>query len=424
MTDLSSTATRWYRSAGLLIESEIALDELAVRAEPGPRDVAITRVDAATVEDVLSRAVQSARVGSTDDLWLEVHRATDAYVMRWSGTLDVVIPDAGDALLVCENGDTNDSVPRLLLCQAMSFLLSAHEREGLHASAVEIDGRAIVITGDSGRGKSTLATALTLAGGTLLADDLVVVSVDDQGVPLVHPTTTKTWLAPALAEALMGRNGFERLRPEKVAVGGDGIAHGTKAVPMAAMVFVRYRDDAPEVSEPMESQEALWGFLGACFNLSVRTPERAQMQFDIATRVAQRVPVHVLRWKPAPDTAVDGARTLLQGLAIEIPSFGGTSMESTVETNGNGARKLSSRHEIVEMLRAAGVEDLPDDGYDEPLLRTSQVAALLRSSDRTVRTWADAGKLPYIKTLGGRRLFPVSGILQVLQTMQRHTEEA
>jgi excisionase family DNA binding protein len=60
-----------------------------------------------------------------------------------------------------------------------------------------------------------------------------------------------------------------------------------------------------------------------------------------------------------------------------------------------------------------------DDGaFDEPLLRTSQVAALLRTSDRTVRTWAELGKLHFIKTLGGRRLFPASAVMQVLNEMR------
>jgi excisionase family DNA binding protein len=85
---------------------------------------------------------------------------------------------------------------------------------------------------------------------------------------------------------------------------------------------------------------------------------------------------------------------------------------------------VAERHRVFDALRAAGVTDLPDETYDEPLLRTAQVAALLRSSDRTIRTWADAGKLPYIKTLGGRRLFPASGVMSVLQSMRAHREEA
>jgi len=44
----------------------------------------------------------------------------------------------------------------------------------LHASAVAIDGRAALITGSSGTGKSALALQLMAMGATLVADDGVV----------------------------------------------------------------------------------------------------------------------------------------------------------------------------------------------------------------------------------------------------------
>ena len=45
----------------------------------------------------------------------------------------------------------------------------------VHACAVEIDGRAFVIAGRAGAGKSTLAAALIAKGASLVADDLTVI---------------------------------------------------------------------------------------------------------------------------------------------------------------------------------------------------------------------------------------------------------
>lgn len=49
----------------------------------------------------------------------------------------------------------------------------------MHASAVEIDGRAFLFAGDAGAGKSTLVAELLAQGGCLLSDDLTVLYPPD-----------------------------------------------------------------------------------------------------------------------------------------------------------------------------------------------------------------------------------------------------
>jgi hypothetical protein len=82
-----------------------------------------------------------------------------------------------------------------------------------HASTVAVDGRAVLIVGAAGTGKSTLAAALRTQGARWLADDLSAVSRDAAGRFHAHPGRTAarlhaavcTWIAaterrPANAE--------------------------------------------------------------------------------------------------------------------------------------------------------------------------------------------------------------------------------
>ena len=50
----------------------------------------------------------------------------------------------------------------------------------------------------------------------------------------------------------------------------------------------------------------------------------------------------------------------------------------------------------------------------EELLTPSEVAAMFRVNPKTVTRWARAGRISYIKTLGGHRRFKASEIRRLL----------
>ena len=65
--------------------------------------------------------------------------------------------------------------------------------------------------------------------------------------------------------------------------------------------------------------------------------------------------------------------------------------------------------ESMDVVEMAAPED---PGLDEAtdLLRISEAAALLGVHRDTLLRWADAGKVPHLKTLGGHRRFRRSAI--------------
>jgi hypothetical protein len=93
------------------------------------------------------------------------------------------------------------------LSELRTFLLGSvlgvlcHQRGLLpiHASAVRINGGAVLITGISGAGKSTLAAALGARGHALVTDDVAAVDPNDSRV---LPAFPQRKLAPDVLEAL------------------------------------------------------------------------------------------------------------------------------------------------------------------------------------------------------------------------------
>ena len=55
--------------------------------------------------------------------------------------------------------------------------------------------------------------------------------------------------------------------------------------------------------------------------------------------------------------------------------------------------------------------------HDRDFLTPREVAALFRVTPKTVTRWAEAGKLPATRTLGGHRRFPAREVRRVLDQM-------
>lgn len=164
-----------YRLSGLSVRSEIALPGMTPLAgDHGQADVTIGR-------GAVPHALENATVlGPT---W------------QISGNRFLLtIPDIARFLLTAgreitfepEPGADDADIPIFLLGTVFGILLHQREEIVLHASAVRVNGRAILFCGASGAGKSTLAAALAQRGLPLITDDVCAITLSPAGTPLVH----------------------------------------------------------------------------------------------------------------------------------------------------------------------------------------------------------------------------------------------
>lgn len=154
-----------YLVHGLILESDFPLPELERRATvPGlPSDIMISEGAIGPYEAV-----------PTGVPYLQL--AGDAAILDF-GNAGRFLVRHGREVIVEAPRQTDRSLLRLYLFGSVMGLI-CHQRGlvGLHASAVEINGRAAGFTGEPGAGKSTLAAHCLAAGSRLVADDLLVLS--------------------------------------------------------------------------------------------------------------------------------------------------------------------------------------------------------------------------------------------------------
>jgi excisionase family DNA binding protein len=66
---------------------------------------------------------------------------------------------------------------------------------------------------------------------------------------------------------------------------------------------------------------------------------------------------------------------------------------------------------------SARMERMVSQPTEPRYLRTAQVAELLHVSPKTVSRWAQEGRLPYLRTLGGHRRYPDAEIQALVETL-------
>lgn len=84
---------------------------------------------------------------------------------------------------------SNDGQIRLyLLGTCLGVALMQRKVLPIHGSAIAINGKAYAFVGDSGVGKSTLASAFINRGFQLLTDDVIAVTLSKDNIPIVRPS--------------------------------------------------------------------------------------------------------------------------------------------------------------------------------------------------------------------------------------------
>ncbi|HXC54200.1 MAG TPA: hypothetical protein VNU97_02810 [Rhizomicrobium sp.] len=214
--------------ASLTIASEIALPGLA-RLPAGAYPDAVT-VRRAAVPEALAGAGESH---ATYEI------AGDSFLFRIPRLARFLLRAGRDIAFQSEGDATDGDVAAFLAGTVLGILLHQRGEIVLHASAVEVGGRAVLFCGPSGAGKSALAAALGQRGHGLLADDLCTVAVNDAGTPIVHPDGSRLALWAHSIQMLglaSDRGAAVRERLQKFHVAAPPSA---KALPLGALYALR-----------------------------------------------------------------------------------------------------------------------------------------------------------------------------------------
>jgi hypothetical protein len=179
----------------------------------------------------------------------------------------------------------------------MGFVLRRRHVTCLHASAVEINERAVLFSGHPGYGKSTTAAALALRGVPVLCEDVVPLRLTE-GHCWAIPGYPRVCLWPeAVAKLLGDSQSLPRLTPtwEKCYLPLDGVRAKfvSQKQPVGLIYLFGQRSseaNAPRIEE-LRPREALLELVQNTYmNWLLDRRQRAE-EFDELCRLVQQVPV-------------------------------------------------------------------------------------------------------------------------------------
>lgn len=180
-----------YKAFGIHIASEVLIPQF-INAENHQADVSIRF---GLVEDVLRKDGRIERAVQKSDKEIAFYfEKTGSFLVR-NGNEIVVEPDS----------DAEDQLIRLpLIGIVMAGLLHQRGMFVLHASAVSINGEAVVFLGWKGAGKSTTAATLYKRGHPMISDDIVAMDAAETAVPLIESSFPNFKLMPETAKSILG----------------------------------------------------------------------------------------------------------------------------------------------------------------------------------------------------------------------------
>ncbi len=184
-----------YLAYGLGVHSELPIPEFTATEVPCDVSIGLDRNGKITNYVPVQVAEQTVAVKLDQEEAVVYHKNIGVYLVQ-RGCRIIVIP---------RPDITADRISHFLVGMVIPVLLYQRGLLILHASAISIDGHAIVFLGHSGEGKSTMAAALHARGHSLIADDIVAVTLRGNQASL-SPGFSQLKLTPDTAEIL----GYDR----------------------------------------------------------------------------------------------------------------------------------------------------------------------------------------------------------------------
>jgi hypothetical protein len=307
---------------GLLTQSKQQVVDLRIRLNENPPFLS------APFDFVANSYYSSANSGDHDEPNLRVAMLADGqyYGFLYADGARFAVQRSGLEIWAdWPSGYTFEDACTYLVGPVIAFALRLRGETCLHASAIAVGNRAIVLIGSPGAGKSTTAAAFAKLGFPVLSDDVVVLTGSGDS-PLVQPGYPRLNLWPDAVRLLFGsREALPLITPtwgkRYLQLGSHGdYRFQSSPLPLGAVYILGQREAALTVPaiENAAGSRALMLLVANAYGSRLLNEEMQMRDFQALSRVAAQVSVRHVR-PPADPSKVYALCDAIASNAREIP---------------------------------------------------------------------------------------------------------
>ncbi|WP_368657355.1 aldolase [Metabacillus halosaccharovorans] len=309
---IDSKYQKVYQAFGLNIMSDIRLPEL-------PASLA-THIDV------------SFELADLHAKWSEVEHSNRYFLIKEKICL-FKIPEVAIYLVQDGNmikvspfaGANEDQIRLYLLGTCMGALLIQKRILPLHGSAIAIEGKAYAIVGESGAGKSTLASNFLRLGYELISDDIIPITFNEAGIPIVTPAypQQKLWLE-SLEQFGMESNKYRPIfdRETKFAVPVSQ-QFATQSLPLAGVVELIKTNDVEIEFKPIQNLSRLQTLYTHTYrNFFIGRSGLMNWHFQTTVKMCEHIDIYQLCRPTTRFTAHELTELILASLYKEEKVYG------------------------------------------------------------------------------------------------------
>jgi len=120
---------------------------------------------------------------------VSIYKLSNGLTINWRGVASYKITQGREIIITPESEAKSISKLKAQPFYGMAIAAILHQQQHvvLHGSTVEINGKALVLLGNKGMGKSTLTAALLSEGHNFICDDVTALLMDDPSAIQVLP---------------------------------------------------------------------------------------------------------------------------------------------------------------------------------------------------------------------------------------------